>query len=227
MAKGIIPIIYEDDTVLVIDKPSGLLVVPAGREKGPDATTRLNTMLAGRGSPTGAFPCHRLDQDTTGVVIFAKSKEIQQKIMTQFRDRKVHKIYIAFINGHLQKKTGTLTSHIEGGWPYHRHEKKKLAITHYTVLQSEKHFSIVRLEPVTGRTNQIRIQFRDCGHPLVGERRFAFARDWPTRFRRIALHAAEVTFTHPKNHQKLSVRAELPPDMTAFLDQYGIKLVDS
>lgn len=226
MARDIIPIIYEDDFVLVIDKPSGLLVVPAGREKGPDAVKLVNTMLKARGIDTAAYPCHRLDQDTSGLVIFAKSKSLQQKIMDQFRERKVRKSYIAFINGRLQKKTGTLTGYIEGGWPYHQREKKKLAITHYAVLRSADDFSVVSVEPVTGRTNQIRIQFRDCGHPLVGERRFAFARDWPTRFRRVALHAAEITFAHPVSHKKLSFCSELPQDMAAFLNQYGINWSD-
>jgi RluA family pseudouridine synthase len=224
MIKQTIVTIYEDQYLLVIDKPSGLLAVPALGAKGRDATSLLSEMLSLRRPGAKAYPCHRIDQETSGIVVFAKDENTQQLIMDQFRDRNVRKTYVAFVHGRLAKKKGTLTSHIEGGWPYHQREKKKLAITKYEVLASARGFSVVKMEPVTGRTNQIRIQFGNVGNPLVGERRFTVAKDWPIRFKRVALHAAEIEFTHPVSRKPFLFVSPLARDMQDFLKQHRIAL---
>ncbi|MCP4650651.1 MAG: RNA pseudouridine synthase [PVC group bacterium] len=222
--KNSIRIIYEDEYLLVVDKSAGLLVVPADNEKGNDLTALLNAQYSQNEKNMRIYPCHRLDKETSGLIIFAKSKRVQQAIMDEFRNREVRKHYIAFIQGKLKQRSGVLKSYIQAVWPYMKKGKKKLAITNFQTQTVGKNFSVLKLQPLTGRTNQIRIQFRDIGHPLVGERRFAFARDWPVKFRRTALHAAGLEFAHPINKSRIKLQSELPEDMSEFLNKNGISL---
>ncbi|MBU1045366.1 MAG: RNA pseudouridine synthase [Candidatus Omnitrophica bacterium] len=214
--------IFEDEDILIVDKPSGLLTEASTNNKEKSLSLLLNTLNFQQNNSSKIYPCHRLDKETSGVLIFAKGKNVQQKIMDQFRAKKVKKVYIAFVHGVIDKQSGVLKSYIQGGWPYQRNEQKKLAITNFKLIGQGKAFSIMRLEPQTGRTNQIRIQFKDIGHPLVGERRFVMARDWPIKFKRVALHAFSVAFTHPTKNITVSFNAELPKDMAKFLINNGI-----
>ena len=216
--KRNIRIVYEDQNILIVNKPSGRLVVPARPDDKSDLTSILNLTFQAGGLNIKAHPCHRLDRETSGLVIFAKGKKIQKIMMQQFHERQVKKAYIAFIQGYLKEKSGMLKSYIEKPWPYPRRRgREKLAMTKFKVLKEANGFSVVELEPLTGRTNQIRLQFKDLGHPLLGERRFSFARDWPIKFRRTALHAWRVEFLHPVTAEKLSLVAPLSQDMKDFL----------
>lgn len=241
-------IIYEDEQLIVVDKPPKILVIPAPGKNAKTLTDVLNELLHKRGltvnpvrkSPpnpeslrglednkkennyslgfktnitklsngVNAHPCHRLDYETSGLVIYAKGKKMQQAIMEQFHQQLVKKKYIAFVQGRLAKEESELKSQIEG----------KSAITHYRIVERRSNFTVVRVETITGRTNQIRIQFKQIGHPLVGERRFAFARDYVLKFRRAALHAAEISFTHPVTGKLLSFHSDLPDDMKVLLN---------
>ncbi|MFH2138065.1 MAG: RluA family pseudouridine synthase [Candidatus Omnitrophota bacterium] len=216
--KSSIKIIYEDEFLSIVNKPGGLLVVPADEDTNKDLTFFLNEMYKEKGSNIKVYPCHRLDKETSGLMIFAKGKKMQQTVMDMFRERKIKKEYIAFINGDFKRKEGTLKSYIRAAWPY-ANKGKKLAITKFQVIVKKKLFSVVRIQTITGRTNQIRIQFKDIGHPLVGERRFAFARDWPIKFRRTALHAYSLSFKHPVKNKEIFFQAELPEDMSLFLEK--------
>jgi 23S rRNA pseudouridine1911/1915/1917 synthase len=219
-------LIYEDEALVIINKPSGILTVPAGDKSDKDMTTAVNNYFRSRNLPVKIFPCHRLDKETTGVLIFSKGRAIQQKIMQQFKEKKVKKTYIAFIQGKLNQKKGIIKSYIQGAWPYKKNSRKKLAITKYKVLKQLSGFSVMKLEPITGRTNQIRLQFKNINHPLVGERRFALAKDWPIKFKRTALHASEICFEHPLKNKKISFHAGLPKDMNDFLLNNNISLSD-
>jgi len=221
--KKNIRIIYEDDYLIVVDKPSGLLVVPTHAGQYNDLTSFLNLELKNRKLTVKAHPCHRLDKQTSGLVIFAKGKKMQQIVMEQFYKKQVRKIYIAFIQGHLKKRKGVLKSYIQDPWPYIKMKGKgKYGITKFETIYNGEAFSIIKLELLTGRTNQVRIQFRDIRHPLLGERRFAFARDWPLKFKRVALHAFKLQFIHPVTKQRVYLRSELPKDMDTFLERKGI-----
>ncbi len=214
--------IYEDKDILIVDKPSGLLTVSGPNDKKNSLTALINDLNSSENNSPKVYPCHRLDKETSGVLIFAKGKAVQQKIMDQFRAKKVNKVYIAFINGDVNKNSGILKSYIQAAWPYRSNQQKKLAITNYKVIGKGENFSIMKLEPITGRTNQIRLQFKDIGHPLVGERRFVMARDWPIKFKRVALHSFSVEFTHPTSNTRVMFSADLPNDMNKFLINEGI-----
>ncbi len=193
MIPGNIKIIFEDDYIMVVNKPPGLLVVPTPKNEKYTLTGILN-----------AYPCHRLDRETSGLIVYAKKKDIQDKMLQAFKERKVKKRYIGFVQGFLSKPEGEINKRIEG----------KEALTYYKVLNEKKEgFSIVEIAPVTGRTNQIRIHMKAIGHPLVGERKFAFGKDFPLKFRRCALHAEYLEFDHPATGKRVSFYAELPLDM--------------
>ena len=198
-------IVYEDEAVLVVDKPPGLLTIATPKKEKYTLSSLLN-----------AYPCHRLDRETSGLILFAKTKGIQQGLMDEFRNRKVKKRYIAFAQGILKQKSGIISRKVQDN-PY---EPARPAFTKYRVVEARNGFSIVEVVPVTGRTNQIRIHFKQLGHPLVGERRFAFAKDFKIKFRRVALHAADLGFIHPLTGRAMSFHSELPADMQEFLKNH-------
>jgi len=214
--------IFEDKDILIVNKPSGLLTVSGLKDKRNSLSALINDLNPSENNTPKIYPCHRLDKETSGILIFAKGKAVQQKIMDQFRAKIVNKIYIAFINGALNNNSGVLKSYIQGAWPYKHNQQKKMAITNYKVIDKGKNFSIMKLELITGRTNQIRLQFKDIGHPLVGERRFVLARDWPIKFKRVALHSFSVEFTHPTANNSVRFSADLPNDMNSFLIKNNI-----
>lgn len=198
-----IPIVYEDDWLLVVDKPSGLLVIPTPKKESRTLTSILNDDLAERKITYRLHPCHRLDRETSGLIIYAKGKSIQHKMMEEFKQRKIKKTYIALVSGHLLKGQGQIALPIEG----------QNALTKYRLIEQKAGYSVVEVSPVTGRTNQIRIHFKSIGHPLLGESKFAFRRDFKIKAKRLCLHAALLEFPHPSTNKVLRLSAELPAGM--------------
>ncbi len=195
-----IPIIYEDQWLLVVDKPSGLLTIPAPKKQRPCLLNILNDDLKNKGIAYRLHPCHRLDQDTSGLIIFAKGKSIQKRMMQDFKERKISKTYLAFVYGRLTRNQGWIRNPVWG----------KPALTRYQVLQTLKGFSLVRIQPLTGRKNQIRLHFKQIGHPVVGENRFAFRRDFKIKAKRLCLHAQGLDFLHPITKESVHLEVELP-----------------
>jgi len=205
-------IIYEDEWLIAADKPSGMLVIPTPKKETNTLTDLLNKDLDERGVEANAYPCHRLDRETSGVILYAKGKKAQQLMMDEFKKRAVKKRYIAFVQGAVRKDNDIIRKRI-----FNRNKKREEpAETRYRVLERRKDFSVVEAEPVTGRTNQIRIHFKEIGHPLLGETVYAFRKDFKLKFKRVALHAASVEFTHPITKKKLKFDSSLPEDMVKF-----------
>lgn len=206
-------ILYEDTALIVIDKPSGLLVIPSPKGETNTLTHFVNEYLQGKKELIQAYPCHRIDRETSGIVVFAKGKKNQQTIMLEFQKHQVQKTYLAFVHGQLNNKQGEIK--IKARSKYDR--VPQLMWSTYQVLQFCPAFTVVEVEPITGRTHQIRVQFKQLGHSLVGESLYAFRKDFPLRFKRLALHAAEITFTHPQTQRQMNFTSPLPPDMEKFL----------
>lgn len=205
-------ILYEDDAIIVVDKPSGMLVIPTPKKEENTLTTLLNAELDRRGVLVNAYPCHRIDRETSGIIVYAKGKSMQQMMMEEFRKRTVKKAYIAIVHGTVKKGFDTITKSI-----YNRNKRKaESAVTRYRVLERRKAFTVVEAEPITGRTNQIRVHFAAIGHPLVGESVFAFRRDFALRFKRVALHAKRIEFTHPVTGNRVAFEAPIPDDIGIF-----------
>ena len=127
--------------------------------------------------------------------------------MTAFFEHKVRKTYMAFIQGQLSRPRGQIDTPIEGA----------RALTRYEVLDQKKSFSVVRVFPQTGRTNQIRIHFKQIGHPLVGETKFAFRKDYALKSKRLCLHACSLEFAHPATGKMIALESVLPDDLAEFL----------
>jgi len=202
-----VPIIYEDDWLLVVDKPAGLLTIPTPRKESRTLTSILNEDLAKRGELYRLHPCHRLDRETSGLIIYAKGKSIQKKMMDEFKYKRVKKTYIAFVQGILPKNQAEIEMSIDD----------QNAITEYKVVQRRKDFTVVKVIPLTGRRNQIRIHFKNIGHPLVGETKFAFRKDYRLKAKRTCLHAQSLEFTHPITKNIVRIDSGLPKDLEGFL----------
>jgi len=205
-----IPIVYEDGWLVVVDKPSGLLVIPTPKNESRTLTSILNADLIEKEISYRLHPCHRLDRETSGLLVYAKGKAIQQKVMDEFKARRVKKTYIAFVAGNLSKNEGEIKNPIEG----------LNSLTKYKVSGKKKGFSVVEVHPVTGRTNQIRIHFKQLGHPILGETKFAFRKDFLVKAKRLCLHAQSLEFMHPVTQKQLRLSSELPKDLKGFLEKH-------
>ena len=230
-AGRVIPILYEDETAVVFNKPPGLLVIPNDKKDTYTLTNIVNQQyqvprslkdsLSESPESFRLHPCHRLDKDTSGAILFAKGKRNQQLLMGQFKSNQVQKKYIAYVHGRLKKKQGEINSPIKDLYQskFQKNVLPKPALTRFKVIEERAAFSVVEVVPVTGRTNQIRIHFTKIGHPLVGEDRYIFRRDYALRFKRAALHALEIGWQNSQAKKQILVRAPLASDMEKFLSQ--------
>jgi 23S rRNA pseudouridine1911/1915/1917 synthase len=229
-----LPIVYEDDTLVVLDKPAGLLAVPLPlrrRENARSVFDDLKEYLRRRGRRR-PFVVHRIDRDTSGLVVFAKSAAAQDHLKGQFKRHLPERIYQAVVYGHPSPASGTWRDHLV--WDDRsliqketapRDPRGKEAISHYRVLERLKGAALVEVRLVTGRRNQIRIQARLRGHTLVGEQRYIYGPDTlrSIAFPRQALHAHRLAFKHPVDGRELRFEAPVPEDMRKLILKLGIK----
>ena len=209
-------ILFNDDYLVVLNKIAKVLIQPSPKKEKYTLTSLLKEKMKER-----VFPCHRLDRETTGLIIYAKDKETQREVMQGFKTRGIKKKYIAFIKGRLIRKRGVLAGSILDKEGAYFGEKSKEAMTIYKVLKEFRDFSIVQLEPLTGRTNQLRIQLAKLGNPILGERKYAFRRDFKVNFKRLALHSFFIEFIHPISKEKVSLKIDLPEEMKEFIRRHS------
>jgi len=221
-------IVYEDDAMWVIDKPPGLLAVPLpARENTPSVFALLAAHLkpARKRRP---FVVHRIDRDTSGLVVFAKDEATQLDLKAQLRRREPERVYLAVVYGRPDPPAGMWRDHMV--WDqaaliqketHPRDPKGKEAISEYRVLESFRGATLIEVKLHTGKRNQIRLQARLRGHTLVGERRYVFGPDHlrPIEFPRQALHAFRLTLAHPRDGRELRFEAPMPDDMERLVDR--------
>lgn len=205
-------IVFEDECLAVINKRVKLLVQPSPKKERITITSLLGGALK-----QPVFACHRLDRETSGLLIYAKSSSLQSNLMQQFKSGAVEKRYFAFVRGRLVEKTGVLQGKIIDRQGRRFGERKKEAKTTFRVIEEFDGWSFLELKPLTGRTNQLRIQLAQKGHPILGERTYAFGKDFTVKFRRLALHAYLLSFRHPLNRERLRFEIPLAADMERFL----------
>lgn len=194
------------------------MVIPTPNEE-KTLTDIVNGQYPGKEGQGPLHPCHRLDRDTSGVIIFARGKKNQKLLVEEFHKRLITKRYLALAQGRFKKPFGSIKKAVKSfdRQKFNKFSKAKWAETEYRVLEQRNGYSLVEIFTQTGRTNQIRIHFSGIGHPLVGERKYAFARDFSLKFRRTALHAASVSWRHPLTKKMVEVKAPLPEDMRLFM----------
>lgn len=201
-----IPILYEDEDLVIVFKPSGLLSVSTTFEKGET----MHALLKEHYRPRKVFVVHRLDQDTSGVMVFALNQKTSDKLKELFEVHAIERAYTAVVEGQLNSSSGTWQSFQYEDSQYHVHETLdetlgKLAITHYQTVASTKRYSWLLLRLETGRKNQIRVHCESAGYPVVGDRKYG-AQSNPIK--RLCLHAHLLAFQHP--FSKKSLRFEVP-----------------
>jgi 23S rRNA pseudouridine1911/1915/1917 synthase len=205
-------VVFQDEYIVILNKIAKILTVPTPKKEKNTLTAILAAELKQL-----VFPCHRLDRETTGLIIYALSRYIEEKVFEQFRRGGVSKRYIAFVEGHLRPNKGIFQGKIIDYEGRRFGEVPKSAKAFYKVIRYCAGFCVVELTPVTGRTNQLRIQLSQAGHPILGEDKYAFRRDFSVKFKRLALHACYLSFRHPVSGDFVELKIGLPEDMKNFL----------
>ncbi len=204
-------IVYEDDYIIVIDKASGLLSIATDTEKENTAYSQLRNYVKTISDRNKLFILHRLDKDTSGVMMFAKSAEIQEEMQRNWQRYVTKRTYLAVLEGAVKEDSGSVSS-----WLFedltHKMEstdeqKGRQAITHFKVVKRKENYTLVEFHLDTGRKNQIRVHAQSMGHPICGDRKYGGK---PSPFGRLGLHANVLEFTHPVFKTSMQFKSPMP-----------------
>ncbi len=218
-------VIYEDDALLVVNKPAGMVVHPA---YGHASGTLVNAVLAhcpqiaDVGGPDRAGVVHRLDKDTSGLILIAKDDVTRAALQRQFKRRQVAKTYLALVEGQMQPREGV----VEAPVGRDKRQRKKMAVvrsgrearTLYRAIEYFANYTLLEVRPHTGRTHQVRVHLSWLGYPIVGDAVYGRHRQRLLRGRHF-LHAARIRFSHPATSEEVEFEAPLPPKLATVLDQ--------
>lgn len=213
-------VIYEDDSVVAVNKPAGLLAVPVAGSDRPSALSVLDAEL--KQEKRRAYVVHRIDRFTSGVLLFAKSQQDREVLIRQFLAHTPVREYLAVVRGRVVEKKGALVQYFRREGEFQRlstpgDHKAARAELRYSVERSLRDATLVRVELETGLQNQIRVQFSAIGHPVMGDRKYHPAEAEERRIARVALHAARLQFSHPRSGEKIAIECPMPPDFQALL----------
>ena len=207
-------ILYQDSDLITIHKPAGLLSVGTKQENKQHALAILRDQLSNRRKRVTLFPVHRLDRETSGVLLFATSKEMREAVMKNWH--RSEKVYLAIVEGTPKELKGTINQPLrldEKIYKMHvgEHPKAKKAITHYEVKESSSTHSLLEVQLETGRQHQIRAHLSWLGHPIIGDERYGKKGD------KMGLHAHKLTIIHPKQNKALTFQVDAPKEFYALL----------
>jgi 23S rRNA pseudouridine1911/1915/1917 synthase len=214
-------IAYQDEHLMIVDKPAGVVVHPARGHRAGTLAQALSAHGVRGGEAWRAGIVHRLDRDTSGLLVVAKSTEVHRQLKALLAERRLHREYVALVAGHPEARTGTIDAPIGR----HRHDRVLMSIDTDEPREARTHFALERLLPTaslvrvtleTGRTHQIRVHMAAIGHPVCGDPQYGAAGEYGLE--RQFLHAARLAFTHPVTGEAVDVHSELPPDLVRALD---------
>jgi 23S rRNA pseudouridine1911/1915/1917 synthase len=217
-------ILHEDDDIVVVIKPAGMLSVPTKRHENNSLQQQLLRHLSRKKSARNLIVVQRLDREVSGVMVLAKHEQAAECLREEFSQRKPQREYVAILHGGLGKDSGTIRSNLATDDHLNRYSTEQggeLAITHYETIEKLPGFTVVSVKLETGRRNQIRVHFAEQGHPLLGDARYSKhaslggSRVWP--YKRIALHAASLGFVHPTQRRMVSFTAPWPKEFGTFI----------
>lgn len=223
-------ICYEDEDVIVINKPKGMVVHPAA---GNQTGTLVNGLLyhckdlSGINGVLRPGIVHRIDKDTTGLLIVAKNDIAHVSLSQQLQNKTVHRLYYALVHGVIEHEFGTIDAPIGRDVK----DRQKMAVTstnskdartHFKVLERFENYTLVECRLETGRTHQIRVHMQYIGHPVVGDEKYSYRKTMQTNGQ--LLHAHQLTFVHPKTNEKVTVEAELPKQFADILEELRQKM---
>ncbi|MCB9799296.1 MAG: RluA family pseudouridine synthase [Candidatus Omnitrophica bacterium] len=213
-------IIYEDSKIIVVEKPAGLLTIATEHEQEETLYSKLNFYMRTKTSDgrSHVYIVHRLDYDTSGFIVFAKTKDAQETLQEQWKD--AVKAYCAVVEGVPSRKEGVLESYLvedkfKRVYSTRRdHKDAKQAVTRYSMIGADSRYALLEVELETGRKNQIRVQLADMGHPITGDAKYGAKTD---PIKRLALHAGVLSILHPETGKRLTFGPKVPEEFTRLI----------
>ncbi|MVM32808.1 RluA family pseudouridine synthase [Spirosoma sp. HMF4905] len=214
-------ILYEDPSIIVINKQAGLLSMATNKERDRTAYGILSDYLKKENPKNKIFIIHRLDRETSGVMMFAKSEKVQKLMQESWNATTKQRTYVALVEGVPEPPKGTVTSFLRESkalivYSSQNPDNGQLAITNYTILKSNRAYSLLELELETGRKNQIRVHMQDIGHPIVGDAKYGATTD---PIGRLGLHAEVLAFEHPITGEAMRFEASVPKTFLSLMKE--------
>jgi 23S rRNA pseudouridine1911/1915/1917 synthase len=211
-------ILSEDEYLIVIEKEAGLLSIATDKETEKTAYSMLSHHVKKEDPKNKIFVVHRLDRETSGVMLFAKNQEIQALLQEEWKKTIMERTYLAVVEGHLEQEQGTITSWLRESkalivYSSQDAEKGQKAVTHYKVLKQKNNFALLEVNLETGRKNQIRVHMQDIGHSIVGDKKYGATTN---PLKRLGLHAQILSFKHPKTGKVVRFETPIPPKFLKF-----------
>lgn len=212
-------ILYEDSDLIVINKPAGLLSMASDAEKIYTAYHQLTDYVRETNPENKIFIVHRLDRDTSGVMLFAKNEEVKHLLQDAWKEMVVDRAYVAAVEGKVEKEEGGITSWLKETktrlmYSSSMPEDGLQATTHYKVLQATSKYSLLEIRLETGRKNQIRVHMKDIGHSIVGDKKYGASSN---PLGRLGLHAHILAFKHPVTGELMRFETEVPKEFSRLL----------
>ena len=213
-----IDIIYEDKDFIVVNKPSGLLTISTDKEKEKTLFHKVYTYIKKKNKNNKVFIVHRLDKDTSGIVLLAKNETIKTKLQNDWDKCAIERKYLAIVNGRVEKPSGQVISWLKETKTLMTYSSNipndgKKAITNYRVVSSNNNYSLVDIEIKTGRKNQIRVHMKDIGHAIVGDHKYGNK----DKFKRMYLHAYKLVIKHPVTNKILEFETDVPNEFVKLI----------
>ena len=220
-----LPIIYEDDDLIVINKPSGLLSVASDKEKGSTAFRMVNDYEQQKDKHNRIFVVHRIDEDTSGVLLFAKKAELAKALQDNWNDLVSKRGYYAIVEGKMKSPSGTIKSYLKKNSLNLMYSSPKpgdgqLAITHYKVIKESSKYSLLDVNIDSGRKNQIRVHLGERGHNVIGDDKYG---EPSNPLGRLGLHAYELDIKHPFTNKRFEFKAPIPKEFNMLMEGTFVK----
>jgi 23S rRNA pseudouridine1911/1915/1917 synthase len=214
-----ITIVYEDEYLIVVDKHAGVLSVAAPNRSTPTAYNMLSFHVKQQDPANKIFVVHRLDRETSGLLIYAKSQKIQEMMQESWTTTVFERSYLAVVEGKVEKNEDVITSYLTESkalivYSSQNPEQGKKAITRYKVLKSNNKFSLLKVDLETGRKNQIRVHMKDINHPVVGDKKYGSVTN---PIARLGLHAWILGFKHPVTNEQMHFETQIPRKFTRLI----------
>ncbi len=205
-------IVYEDNDIIVIDKQAGLLSISTETEKRATAYSMLSDHVKKQDRTNKIFIVHRLDRETSGLMLFAKSEAIKHRLQDTWDDTIIDRSYLAVVEGVPEKPEGTITSYLFEDKNFRMYSSQNpgkglWSVTHYSTLKKNRDYSLLKVNLETGRKNQIRIHMQEIGHSVAGDRKYGASTN---PLKRLGLHAMQLSFIHPSTGEKLNFNTGIP-----------------
>lgn len=217
MAANKLDIIYEDKTMIVVNKPAHLLTIATKDEKINTLYHKVYEYEKRKNKNNKIFIVHRLDKDTSGIVLFAKNEELKNKLQDDWNNLAKTREYYAVVEGNVKKESDTIKEYLTETKTLltirTSEQKGRLAITKYNCLRRTKSYSILQIQIETGRKNQIRVAMQGINHPIIGDKKYGSTKN---PLRRICLHASRLVIENPITHETMEFNAKIPREFKIF-----------